>query len=164
MKKLDFDEALKKIEKINEIVSKLDPLIKESAFEFLLKIGFSDVPKKEFKEEREEVDQSDSGGDDFLTKYSHDQPSDNVLLIAASLYSKHGVFPITRADIKSTADDSGLTIPGRPDMTMKAAQSDGKKLFSKSGDGYKLTVNGEAYLKKTYKVKKGNKPLSEEAK
>jgi hypothetical protein len=163
MKKIDLEEALKKVSKINDVVSKLDSEIKVSAFDFLMRVAFTELPK--IKSEVDDDKSEETVGSDaetFLSKYSHDQPSDNVFLVVAWLYSQHGIISLTQNIIKDVADNAGLTIPNRPDMTMKKAQSEGKKLFVKSGNGYKLTVNGEAYLKKTYKVKKGNKSLSQE--
>jgi hypothetical protein len=42
---------------------------------------------------------------------------------------------------------------------MRYAKNDGKALFRQKDSGWQLTVHGEAYVKTTYDVRKGKKPL-----
>src|SRR6266446_5487493 len=99
--------------------------------------------------------------EEFFSAYNHDDPSDNVRLIAAYLYREHGVASFTTKEVKALAEEVGVTVPERIDMTLKQARKDGKNLFSSPSQGrFKATVHGEAYLKSEYKVKKGRKPKS----
>ena len=94
--------------------------------------------------------------EEFFTKFLHDKPSNNVLLIAAWHYGKYGTSSIRLCEIRAKAKEVGITIPDRPDMTMKAATRKGKSLFIPCGRGeYRPTVHGEKYFKETYQVKKG---------
>jgi hypothetical protein len=62
------------------------------------------------------------------------------------------------------ADDAGVTIPDRLNMTLAAAVENGKQLFASAGRGlFKPTVHGEIYLKTTYGVKKGTKKRGPES-
>ncbi|MCP4203441.1 MAG: hypothetical protein GY769_16105 [bacterium] len=94
----------------------------------------------------------------FSSVDSSERPSRCLFRIVAWLYLQHGVFPIQVEDLRCIAEDTGLTIPERPDMTMRQARKGGKSLFRRQGKGYRLTVNGEAFIKETYKVLKGKKP------
>lgn len=164
MSKSTLSEALKKIQEINKVVSSLDPAIKLQAFEFLCTHYFDSDEQKGSSDKTNEdsAEHLSDNAEAFFTSFSHDQPSDNVFLVVAWLYSRYGVFPLTRKNVTELAEQAGLTIPGRPDMTMSAAKHEGKKLFTKRDKAFQLTVHGEAYLKKTYKVKKGILPLPEE--
>jgi hypothetical protein len=100
----------------------------------------------------------DTNRDAFFTKFNHDKPSDNVFLITAYHYSQFGKEPISRKDIQQIADDVGVTVPERPDMTLNQATRDGKNMFTQTNRGlFKPTVHGEKYLKETYSIVKGNK-------
>src|SRR5262249_44693974 len=104
------------------------------------------------------------GGLEIFTKHTHDKAADNVKLIAASYFSEFGSEPVTTEDIKSRAREVGITIPDRPDVTLKSAISGGKKLFNAVGRGkFKITVHGENYLREAYGVKKGTKTRMETA-
>ena len=94
----------------------------------------------------------------FFESFDHSKPAENVKLIVAWLYSLYGVFSITKADIQDLADSAGLTVAPRSDNTMRQAKAKGRALFTQQGNGWKLTLAGETYMKNTYGVKKGNKP------
>ncbi len=161
------NEVVKKLRELNTIIKSLDPSIRPQSFELLRPVFFSDEPEHE-RDQRDQ--QTETAGkstgthnkEKFFGSFDHKKPSDNVFLIAAWLYSQHGVFPLTSDTIKAVADETGVTVPGRPDMTLKAAQKKAKHLFSKQGAGYKPTVHGETFLKDTYRVKKGNSPIPKE--
>ena len=167
MEKDKIDEIKEKLIEINEIISSFSPEIRASAFDILAPYYFEDLPKKrKIKKTRDE----DETGEDqfetddigsFISSFDHKQPKNNVLLIVAWLYNKHGVFPISTKLIKEIGNSTGLVIPSRPDMTLKTAKKKGKTLFSQIGKGWQLTVSGETFLRETYHVKKGNKPLDE---
>lgn len=160
---------VKQILELNSIIKSLDPSIRSQAFEVLQPIFLGEdsaalAAPDTGKKVPPKRGQDASSQEEFFKQFDHKKPSDNVFLIAAWLYSQHGAISITSEMLKSTADATGLIVPGRPDMTFKSAQKKGKRLFTRQGTGYKPTVHGEAFLKETYRVKKGTLPLAEEGK
>jgi hypothetical protein len=166
-----FDDLLKRMPKIADAVNafKSDE-VQASAFKALLDAAGAEAeedeptdsePKKKVtKTAKKKIDKAVTTDDpgDFFAQFEHDKPAENVKLIAGWLYSQHGVIPITNADIQALANDAGITVAGRADLTMKTTKADGKNLFTKQGNGWKLTLAGEKFMKDTYSVRKGNKP------
>lgn len=161
-------EVKKKLLEINQIISELDPAIRVQAFEILAPHYFEErLPKKtivEKKVEKIEKVEKISTEDEatFFSDFSHKRPFENVHLIVAWYFSQFGNFPITTKLLRQKANDVGLTIPERPDATMRNARKKGKNLYHKQGNGYAPTVYGEADLKEIYKVSKGTKTLPSE--
>lgn len=160
-----LSDTKKKLTELNNFISTLDPAIRAAVFEILIPLYIKEAPgKPKTSAPTPGVRPSrgkaiDDDPDKFFGSYESEEPKGNLYLIAAWLYSQHGVYPIPTTDINKLADDHGLTIPQRPDMTMKSAREEGKNLFKKQGRGWKPTVHGEGYLKKKYGVKKGRKPV-----
>ena len=156
-------EIEKKLVEINKTISGLDPAIRLAAFEMLAPHYFGDDVQDSTKKHIEtKKDKGTSGApptdiEAFFDSFDQKKPKDNVLLISAWLYSQYGVFAIKTEYIKTLANKMGLTVPTRPDNTMRSTKKKGKSLFRQHGDGWNLTVHGEAHLKETYKVKKGSK-------
>jgi len=161
-------EVKKKLLEINQIISELDPAIRVQAFEILAPHYFEErLPKKtivEKKAEKTEKVEKISTEDEatFFSDFSHKKPFENVHLIVAWYFSQFSPFPITTELLRKKANDVGLTIPERPDTTMRYAKKKGKNLYRKQENGYLPTVYGEANLKEIYKVSKGNKTLPSE--
>jgi hypothetical protein len=168
MEKRHIEDIKKRLREINSIISDLDPAIRSAAFDLLAPLYFRDsgepVSDKKSSKDKKQATKTEHPDDlkTFCEAYSHDKANINVHLLAAWLYSQHGLFPITRKDINDLAAENSLTIPERPDKTMDTAKHKKKNLYRKHGVGWQLTVHGESFLKKKYDVKKGNKPrLSE---
>ena len=171
----DLESVTKEILEINKTIAKLDPAIRGRAFEILADAAFgagksSGGPPAGSGRHRKTGDPSSgkpaapSGMEEFFSEYEHDKPAENCRLISAWLYSQYGKSPFTAAQMKDIADETGITIPDRPDMTMKGAKHSKKALYRQKGKAFELTVTGEAYVKETYGVRKGNKtPPSEES-
>ena len=105
----------------------------------------------------------DSSKETFFASFDHDKPADNVKLIAAWFYREYGIDPFSLEQLRQEANSVGITIPSRPNATLKAARDKGKKLFSTAGRSkFKLTIHGEASLKESYSVKKGIKSRPQE--
>ena len=158
-------DVTEKLLEINQIITKLDPAIRSSAFDILAPLIFEEDTEAgqetgAGQKKRKTINVADK--EKFLSSFEHDRPKDNVFLIAAWLYSQYGVFPIPKALMAEEASNAGLTVPERTDNTMRTAKQKGKNLFRQKNSGWQLTVAGEAYLKATYSVKKGNKPAPEE--
>ena len=156
-------EIEKKLAEINKVISGFDPAIRLAAFEMLAPHYFDEEAQDRTKK-RIAIgkDMGTSGAtatdlEKFFGSFDHKKPKDNVLLIASWLYSQYGVVSIATKDIKDYADKTGLTVPTRPDNTMRSAKKNSKNLFRQHGNGWELTVHGEAHLKETYEVKKGSK-------
>ena len=170
MDEATFNEVVKRLKKVNSVVGSLDESIRNDAFQILRSYVDSQpaAPKKESGDDAEKTDESSLlTGDlaDFFTKLSVDKPADAVYGIAAWWFGQYGSAPLTREQMSRIADQVGVTVPERPDMTLKGAKIDGKALFRRSGRGaYVPTVHGELHFKNEYKVKKGkNEPPATDA-
>lgn len=94
----------------------------------------------------------------FFGSFDHSKPADNVTLIAAWHYSQFGLSPLSKNYINKIANEVGITIPSRPDMTLKSKTAKAKNCFRQQARGeYVPTVHGEAFLKETYNVKRGKR-------
>ena len=164
-------DVKKRLLQISKTISSLEPAIRAAAFDILAPYyfddyepGASDTDKNKGKKKRT---RGRSGGtaslENFISTHEHNKPKDNVFLIAAWLYSQHGAVPITGKHCQRISGETGITIPNRPDNTMRQAKRKGKNLFRKQGKGWKPTTSGELFLKDTYKVRKGNKPLEDDS-
>ena len=158
-----FQERVKRLKEVNEVIAKLDPAIREEAFSLLA--GFvTGEPYKRAKAADsatgfpEEESESEPATSELFSKYPDGKPSDNALLIAASLYSQYGAQPFTLDEMEAIAESVGITVPSSLDMTLRQAKREGKSLFQHTGRSeFKPTVHGELYFKKTYQVTKGTK-------
>lgn len=155
-----FEEIRRRLIEVDKVIRRLDPAIRANAFELFndyLKGGTHTHLSGEGKHKPERPSGDDIDLRTLVEKHGDAKPSDNAFLLTADWYHKYGSAPFTVANIKQAATSAGLTVPDRLDMTLTAAQNEGKKLFQSVGRGsFKPTVTGELYLKKTYTVTKGN--------
>jgi hypothetical protein len=160
MDEKEFKTRVGRLEQIAEILKKLPAEVRSGAFELLkgyvTEHSSSPAVKKAAAKASDEVTgDSDEG---FFGAFTHDKPADNAKLIAAYFYREYGAAPFSVDEVRQKADDVGITIPERVDMTFLQAKDKGKKLFARAGKGkFKPTVHGEASLKATYSVRKGTK-------
>ncbi|WP_152521661.1 hypothetical protein [Marinimicrobium sp. LS-A18] len=168
MNKKNITEVQSKLLEMNEVIEKLDPAIRSAAFEIMVPYYFDSQPSQKHKHEDSSTGQKDRSGREkadtsdlssFIGSFEHGKPKDNVMLLAAWMYSQYGAHPIQAKEIKELSDACGLVIPARPDNTMRTAKDKGKSLFTQQGKAWKPTVSGEIYLKETYAVTKGNKTI-----
>jgi hypothetical protein len=159
-----IEDAKAKLAEMNKVIGDLDESIRSAAFDLLVPLFFDDHERgSETKSEtatkpgRERETASSHDPAQLFSKNEHDKPKDNVHLVAASLYAEYGLFPMTAADIRASADGAGLIIPTRPDNTMRSAKKAGRSLYRQKGSGWELTVSGEAFLKEKYGVTRGNR-------
>lgn len=165
MEEGEFKKRVERLEEVAKVIEKLPGEIRAEAFNLLR--GYVDGHKardradpkaKPSDEAPESASDDDGSAEEFFGAFNHDQPADNVRLITAFLYREYGTQPFSVDELREMADNVGLTVPSRPDMTLQQAAENGKKLYTRSGRGmWKPTVHGEAHLKATYNVKKGNK-------
>jgi hypothetical protein len=163
MENSTFQERVKRLKEVNEVIAKLDPAIREKAFSLFAEYVNGQRYKSESVHQAAassgEPDASESPMTELFARYPDGKPSDNAILIAASLYSQYGAQPFRLDEMRGIAEAVGVTIPASLDMTLKQAQRDGKALFQHTGRSeFKPTVHGELYFKKTYQVTKGTKP------
>ncbi|HEV2840930.1 MAG TPA: hypothetical protein VGW39_06375 [Chthoniobacterales bacterium] len=120
------------------------------------------------KEENEEGSSSSGSGtgkkesqpstkrEEFFAPLQNNKPSDNALAAAAYHYAQYGSAEFTVDEMRVLAEEVGITIPERLDMTYGQAKRKGNSLFRRSSRGaYRPTVHGESFFKQTYKVAKG---------
>ena len=182
MDEKEFDERVTRLMKVNEALVQLDPAIRGAAFGTLEEYVTGDNIKQASttstqrrktrrssakksssagaSNKKESVgDSSNLGRDDFFLKFSSDKPSVNALAIAAWHYNEHGKAAFSLGEIKEIADVVSLTLPDRLDMTFRSALHSKKSCFRTPSKGnFVPTVHGEARLKESFGVKKGNKP------
>jgi len=168
MDKTAFQERVTRLREINEIITTLDPSIRPGALALLADYvtGQTDIQERPTPgaPTASVRGQSDDPTGGLLAKFPDGKPSDNALLIAASLYSQYGAQPFTLEDVRAMAESAGATIPATLNMTFNSAQRDGKLLFQHTGRSeYKPTVHGELFFQKTYQVAKGTKRRALEA-
>jgi hypothetical protein len=155
-----FQERVKRLKEINDVIKDLDPSIREGALPLLAEyvIGHPIAPNLEQQRDNGSGVSAADGAAEFFVKFPEGKPSDNAVSIAAYVYSQYGAEPFKLDEMRETAKSVGLTIPTSLDMTLKQAQREGKLLFQHTGRSeFKPTVHGELYFKKTYQVAKGTK-------
>jgi len=162
----EFKTRAARLEQVAKVIEKLPPEVRSDAFDLLKAYVTEQAPAAPGKKAAAKVKHqgSDDSEEAFFGSFDHDKPADNARLIAAYFYREYGAEPFSVDEVRQKADDVGITIPARIDMTFQAAKEKGKKLFARAGRGkFKPTVHGEANLKATYSVKKGTKKRAESA-
>lgn len=156
----EFKTRSSRLEQIAKVLEKLPAEMRGEAFD-LLKGYVTEHSSEARTKTRKAKGERDSAGqseEEFFGAFEHDKPADSAKLIAAWFYHEYGAEPFSLDEVRTKADDVGITIPARVDMTFQAAKDKGKKLFARAGTGkFKPTVHGEANLKATYSVRKGTK-------
>jgi hypothetical protein len=167
MNKNTINDVKQKLVDMNKTIASLDPAIRSAAFDILAPYYFEDYEPPTADEKESKGKQKHGVGTSapnigrFFAAHEHTKPKDNVSLIAAWLYSQHGAITITAKMCRDVATQIGITISNRPDNTMRQAKRKGKNLFRQQGKGWQPTTHGELFLRETYGVRKGNKPLEE---
>lgn len=173
MEKNDFDQIVTKLHEINGVIKELDPAIREQAFDLLL----SYVDAKGAKITRKPKDSDETNGSattedqpliseekaaTFLSEYAVGKPADNVKAIGALIFSEYGSSQFTPADVNRIADETGVMVPDRVDVTLQGASHNKNRLFTKVRSGvYKPTIHGQKYFQEFYGVTKGTRKMSD---
>ena len=174
MDKNEFKAVAERLAEVNEVLAKLDPAIRVTAYGVLepyvvsgaksvvsrhpgkpaaAKVHTAGKPKDDDGDSLEDLEDEVR---EFLDGKDTNEPSDSVQALAAFLYHKYGTSLFSLKDIRKLGDMVGLTMPERVDMTLKGSMKNGKALFAAAGKGkYRVSVPGEAALKGQYGVKKG---------
>ena len=165
MNKTEFDRRVERIKDVNRVVEELDPAVRRDAFLLLTEyIDGGILATNQIDNTTEEAVEEAGRSDQLILEHASNKPYENVKLIAAYFYSLYGKTSIGIEELRRAADDFGLTIPERPDMTLKQATKNKKKLFTLRDSGFAPTVHGEQFLKDTYSVERGTmtKPPEED--
>lgn len=156
--------VLQRMREVERAVLELDESVRAPAFSMMegYILGEQSVSKRSTSpgpDANEEVESTE--GDDlgeFFAGRDTDKPAEAVMAIAAYLFQQFGSEPFTLQEVRDIADQMGLTIPERVDMTLKGATRNGRPIFRSVGRGkYAPTVLGEATLKQDHKVTKGRR-------
>lgn len=171
MDEQEFKDRCRRLKEVNKVIAALDTAIREPAYAALEPYvtgqpsGKRTPPKHDSdRNGDEQEDTSNLDRDEFILAHHKrdDEPADNALLLTAWHYKEYGSEPFSYAEIKTLANDAGLTTPDRIDMTFKTAKAEGKSSFTPAGRGkVRPTVHGEKRLKDTYNIKKGTKKKTE---
>jgi hypothetical protein len=156
MNKAEFERRLERIKEVNDVIEVLDPAVRHDAFLLLeeyIQGGSSD--SDQMKGGVEIDTEAEGNADRLILGYASDKPYENVKLIAAYFYSLYGRAAIEIEKFRKAANNFGLTIPERPDMTLKQATKNKKKLFAVREGACTPTVHGEQFMRETYGVAKG---------
>jgi hypothetical protein len=162
-----FAEIKERLLEANGVIAKLDSSIRATAFDALKpyilggKTAVSTTPTKSQTDEGPSTDMAK-----LIESHGGGKPHENVNLLASIWFSEYGSHPFSLQYIRERATSTGVTIPSKPDMTLRQAKSKGKKLYEPMGEKglYKPTVVGETFFKTTYGVKKGTKVPPDEPK
>ncbi len=166
MNKHTYNDRVARLNEVSKIIENLPVEIRALSFTLLKEYIIGDAAESpitsEFSIGRKPTNSANydihASRDEFLASHNHEKPSDNVYLLIAALYRDYGIEPFSVKELQSLATNTGVTIPGRVDMTLKQATANGKNLFTSTSRGYyKPTVYGEAFLKDAYKISKGTK-------
>jgi hypothetical protein len=156
-----FEERTARLNEVAKIIEKIPDEIRHDAFQLLKDYvtGQKSTPSGKTNSGNTDIEPVNiESKRDFFAQYDNGKPADNVKLLAAWFYNEYGTEAFSIDELREEADNVGITIPSRPDATIKTAAAKGKKLFNSAGRGkYKPTVHGETNLKELYSVKKGTK-------
>lgn len=153
-----------RMSEVEEAVLELDQSVRAAAFAMMKsyilsgQLGASSPPLLE-RDSREQLESADPGSlRDFFESRDLSKPAKAVMEITAYLFQEFGSEPFTTQEIRDIADEVGITVPQRIDMTLKSAKKNGKSLFRSVGKGkYAPTVFGEETLKADHNVRKGRR-------
>jgi hypothetical protein len=161
-------EVLKRMKEVEQVVLDLHESVRGAAFGMFQEYIFGEAPEPvtEHGEGRSATENSHDDAaagsarpvGEFFRDRDLKKPSDAVYATVGYLYSQYGTEPFSAADIQNVADQVGLTVPARIDMSLRNAKRKGKALFQSSRDGtWRLTTAGEVILKEMFDITKGTK-------
>ncbi len=158
-----YQETVKRLEAVNAVIKGLDPAVRDRALQILTPYvtgqpggrGGGNSGGEGGDEEGGLV--TDAAVDALLDAHKSDNASDNGLLIAAIFYSRYGKGPYEVKEFKRFGDQQDLLFPDQFHKTVGKRKTDeGNAIFRKVSNGWQITVNGEKWLRDTYKVGRGN--------
>jgi hypothetical protein len=92
----------------------------------------------------------------FFNRESDLKPSDHAFLCAAYHFSIYGTAAFSLNELREIANDAGVVLPDRLDMTLRNAAKDGKRLFQNAGRGLvRPTAAAGVFFRERWSVKPG---------
>lgn len=157
-----FRETITRLEEVNEVIQKLDPSIREAAFQLFLPYVKATFPGTVVSEKIAlSAGTTSPSLEELMRNHPNAAAHENAYILAAHWYAEYGIEPFSLEGMKSLGNNAGMTLPERLDMTYKQAKSEGKASFQVISRGsYKPTVAGEGWLRATYGVSKGKQKLT----
>jgi len=109
------------------------------------------------------IDQDGDNHADLSSFFSREDdltPADNAFLCAAYHFSQFGTVPFSITEIRTIAQNAGVVVPDRLDMTFKNASKKGKKLYQLAGKGlFKPTAAGSVVYGERWNARPGRKTM-----
>jgi len=166
-----YQRAVERLTKVNDVIAKLEPAIQSEAFSILKPWVVAEGGDGEAEAGTggggETEHPKPRGGpvdyDVLIEKHESDKDYENATLALAIVYDRHGRGPFDLQPINAVAKEFNLTIPKRLDKFLNGAKRDGNEVLRKQAEGWKVTPSGEKWLKGKYGVTRGKKPLATEA-
>ncbi|MEI9914057.1 MAG: hypothetical protein WDN66_03690 [Candidatus Saccharibacteria bacterium] len=151
-------EIENRMKEVGEVVKTLDESVRPVAFQMMQGYIVGEAPIPSSKIPESQAVSGDGSIGDFFEVLEVTDPANAVRAITAYLFKEYGASSFTPQEVKDIANEVGLTVPERVDMTLRSAKKSGKALYRSSGRGkYAPTVHGEKAFKDEYGVKKGTK-------
>jgi len=162
-----FQDRASRLKAVGEVLEKLPEKVHERAFALLEPYVTGAAPPQAADPagtgHGASSDHLTDTKEQFFNSFDWSKPADNLKMIAAWLFNEYGDDPFSLEDVRRVAKEVGLTIPDRPNDTLRVAKYEGKKTFDQPNRGkFKPTIAGQTYLKQTFGVKKGTKSRAQE--
>lgn len=157
-----FNDLSKRIRAANKLIAELDPVLRDDAWAmvrpYVAGETSTDTGSSDLHSSNDQTQPKTNAEDEdvLIEEHESDKESDNLYLVLAILFKRHGRGPFSMDLIKSTGKHLDLPLPNRPDTTFRNST---KKVARKQEGGYKIQPGGETWLKDTYGVKKGKSPI-----
>src|ERR1700726_2281552 len=107
-----FQERVKRLKEVNDVIKDLDPAIREGALPLLAEYitGYPvNLNPAGQRDDKGGVNFAREGVGEFFVRFPEGKPSDNAVSISAYLYSQYGAEAFKLDDIRETAKSVGLT-------------------------------------------------------
>ncbi len=156
------ESVLARMKEVEAAVKKLDPSVRAAAFAMMEEYILSDDGSASSVESvrggaKRSPASRPGSATAFMKRHESEKDHENVLAAAAWWYSQYGnAWFEPNKDLRAIADQAGLTVPVRIDMTIRQLKRDDKPVFRKSGTRYSPTPKGERFLRRQFNVTKGS--------
>lgn len=150
--KVDVLKAAELAQKVVAIFTDIDGETRSRAISAALALmGESNLPIPNAGDSDSEVETDLAS---FFERNDCHKPADFVHLCAAYHYRNNGNANFSVSNLRAIADEAGVVVPDRVDMTLSQATKGGKKLFQNIGKGtFKPTAAAALYFRERWNVK-----------
>lgn len=158
----EIKELEERLQRVNLIISKLDPAIKQVAFDllkpFVLNNTIEKIISPDEKAAEKKIQQNSFKGDvrDFYASFNPTKPADSALVLAGWFYTQQGSSAFSLEELYKLFDEVGVPRPNRVNMTLRSCSRKGKNLFTPAGHGkFRPNVHGENHFKSEMNLRPG---------